>query len=429
MAPSQRRRPGVELDARDRRPRRSSGWADDGRRGRLGEQRDDDDERRAADPSSAHRGATHPDMLTDARCLAPVVRRRIGGLWRVAARPVLLAIEVAPAASVWPSWSRCASVVQISCTTRPSTGSERWPDPADEDVAGLQVGVHDHRRLLGDHQLVEVAPHRDEPGAAAGGRLGELADRRRCPGAAGARAGAAACTPAASRVRAAERDERVHALVAAEALHVVARDEPAHRVADDVDALVAGLLADLLDDRAEPVGEQPDVAVDRGVVDVDDAAEAAAAQPAAQQREDRAVVDDAVDQDDRRARGLDVAHDQPALHRARAGAGPVCCRTSSVRSSNRLNGYIARCIVHQATSTAAPRTPTGETSARRAVETRCRASSTARATRSRRPGTRRRRRRVAASARGESNALERVRDDTGIGQSEPRRRVTAMRTA
>jgi hypothetical protein len=106
----------------------------------------------------------------------------------------------------------------------------------------------------------------------------------------------------------------VHVPIAAEALHVVAGHEPAHRVADDVHPLVAGLLADLLDQRAQPGGHVGDVVGERRVVERVGAPEAATAQCPAQKGEDAAVVDDPVDQDDRRPGRLDVADDEPALH-------------------------------------------------------------------------------------------------------------------
>ena len=55
------------------------------------------------------------------------------------------------------------------------------------------------------------------------------------------------------------------------------------------------------------------------VVDRDDATEAAAAQRPPEQGEHRAVVDDAVHQDDRRTGRLDVADEQAALHGREVG--------------------------------------------------------------------------------------------------------------
>ena len=122
-------------------------------------------------------------------------------------------------------------------------------------------------------------------------------------------------------VRRAEGDERVHAGVAAEALHVVARDEAAQRVAHDVHALVAGLLAGALHEVLEAGGRAPHVVREGAVVEREHPAEAGAPQAAAQQGEDRAVVDQPVHQDDRRAGGDDVAEDQPALHGRQVAEG------------------------------------------------------------------------------------------------------------
>ena len=119
----------------------------------------------------------------------------------------------------------------------------------------------------------------------------------------------------AAAVGGAEGHEGVHVGVAAEAGHVVARDQPAHRVADDVDALVAGLLDDALDLGAQPGGGRPDVVGEDRVVDRLDLAEAAAHETAAQHGEDRAVVDHAVHEQDRGLGRLDVVDGEAALAR------------------------------------------------------------------------------------------------------------------
>ena len=113
----------------------------------------------------------------------------------------------------------------------------------------------------------------------------------------------------------AEGHQGVHALVPAEPGDVVAGDQAAHAVADDVDALVAGLGDELLDLLGELGRRGSDVGGQRGVVHRRDPAEPAPAQAQAQQGEDRAVVDHAVHQQDRRPGGLDVGDDQTALHR------------------------------------------------------------------------------------------------------------------
>src|SRR4051794_12807842 len=100
-------------------------------------------------------------------------------------------------------------------------------------------------------QHVEIAPEAQEAGSALIERRAQLdndiavgpqlpadtsREEPRGPGAA---------------VRGAERDQRVHALVTTHALDVVARDDAAHRMADDVNALIARLLADRFDGLVE----------------------------------------------------------------------------------------------------------------------------------------------------------------------------------
>ena len=171
-----RSRGGRQRGGRGERDRGRGGGGGRVRRGHGRRDGDDADDGRGHDGGAAARGSglLRHDGQGDRRWV-PVAAVGAGrGALRV--RPVLLAIDVAPAATVWPSWSRCARVVQISCTTRPSIGRHMWPHAAHEDVARRQVGVHDRRRPLRHDHLVEVAPHRDEAGAAAGRRLGELAD-------------------------------------------------------------------------------------------------------------------------------------------------------------------------------------------------------------------------------------------------------------
>ena len=77
-------------------------------------------------------GPTRGEWVSARTCGAvPGVR---GGPWRLGA----LAIDVAPSATVDPSWSTWARVVQISCTTRPSTGSELWPTQATNTLRALR---------------------------------------------------------------------------------------------------------------------------------------------------------------------------------------------------------------------------------------------------------------------------------------------------
>src|SRR6478735_7996459 len=183
-------------------------------------------------------------------------------------------------------------------------------DVVDREVVVVQGGV-----ALGHDDLVEVGPVDEEPGLALLDRGGELVHE----GAARTQLTGQPVVPrvgeVAALVRGAERDERVHVLVAAEPGHVVARDEPAHRVPDDVDPLVAGLLDDPLDLGAQGSSRSTDVAGEDGVVDRLDAPEAATHEAAPQDGEDRAVVDHAVHEEDRRLGGLDVLDRESPLAR------------------------------------------------------------------------------------------------------------------
>ena len=113
----------------------------------------------------------------------------------------------------------------------------------------------------------------------------------------------------------AQGDEGVDALVPTEPRDVVAGDEATHAVANDVDPLVAGLGDERLDLLGQLGGGDADVARQDGVVHRRHPAEASTAQTEAQQGEDRPVVDDPVDEEDRRAGGLHVGDHQAALHR------------------------------------------------------------------------------------------------------------------
>jgi hypothetical protein len=92
-------------------------------------------------------------------------------------------------------------------------------------------------------------------------------------------------------------------------------------VADDVHPLVPGGLAGLLDELGQADGGAADVLREGAVVQGEHLPEAASAQGAAQQREHRAVVHQAVHQQDGRAGGHDVAEQQPAGGRAAGRRG------------------------------------------------------------------------------------------------------------
>ena len=139
---------------------------------------------------------------------------------------------------------------------------------------------------------------------------------RRTPAAAGGSAAwAPTCAQTRALVRRPEGDQGGHAAVAALALHVVAGDQPAEAVADDVHPVVAGLLADALDVRAEVGRAAGDVGQQRAVVPGADVGEPAAAQAAAASR--------------RRPSGCPPG---------RARAGPGCARPAGRRRTGRADG-------------------------------------------------------------------------------------------
>ena len=82
---------------------------------------------------------------------------------------------------------------------------------------------------------------------------------------------------------------------------------------DHVDALMPGLFAHLVDECAQSPCHGTDVIGERRVVEGVRRAEPATVQTASQEREDRAIVEDAVDQHDGRAGGFDVADEKTAL--------------------------------------------------------------------------------------------------------------------
>ena len=128
-------------------------------------------------------------------------------------------------------------------------------------------------------------------------------------------------------------------------------------MSDDVDAFVAGLATDGLDEHCEPTRDASNVVGERRVVQRDDTTKSTAAEAATQHGEDRVIVDDAVHHDDGRSGGLNVADDETALDgRKTLGCGVGLRRE---RSSTTPIGYSAMCVASQATSMATPLSPAG----------------------------------------------------------------------
>src|SRR4051795_6931016 len=96
--------------------------------------------------------------------------------------------------------------------------------------------------------------------------------------------------PDRSLVRRAERHQRLGSTVTALALYVVTRDQASEAVADDVDAVVAGLVAHALDVLTEIGGPPGAVVEPRAVVTRTHARATTPPEAAAHHREDRPVV-------------------------------------------------------------------------------------------------------------------------------------------
>ena len=111
----------------------------------------------------------------------------------------------------------------------------------------------------------------------------------------------------------AQRDERVHEVIAAHPLHEVATDQASHGVPDDMHLLVSCLIAHLRDQIPQAGCHRSDVIGPGGVVERVRRAESATVQTPAQQGEDRTIVKNAVNQHDGRPRGDDVAYQESAL--------------------------------------------------------------------------------------------------------------------
>ena len=144
-------------------------------------------------------------------------------------------------------------------------------------------------------------------------------------------------------VRGAEGDDGVHPLVTAHPLDVVAGDQTAETVSDHVHLLVARLRGQLLDRDRQVLGGRPDVMGQQAVVERGQIGEPPPAERPLQRREDGVVVDDAVDQQDRRGRRVDrVVHEAALMGTESTQVVPV-----------RLAGS-ARRAVRAGTSSGAP---------------------------------------------------------------------------
>ena len=126
------------------------------------------------------------------------------------------------------------------------------PTPRTSTLRAPQVGVVAAAGRGRHDDLVEVAVDGGDRRAAAGRRLGQLPEQRRARAElADQRRRAATCASSEPWCGVPRVTRRLHPPVAALALHVVAGDQPAEAVPDDVHPVVAGLLADALDVRAE----------------------------------------------------------------------------------------------------------------------------------------------------------------------------------
>ena len=224
---------------------------------------------------------------------------------------------------------RPASVAATSSTTPRWRGSDMCPTPRKSTLRAPQVGVVAPARGGRQHHLVEVAVDGGDPGAASRRRLGELLQHRGARAQLADQRGGKDVRPHRALVRRPEGHEGLDPVVATLALDVVAGDQPAEAVADDVHAVVPGLLADALDVRAEVGGTARDVGQQRAVVPAAHVGEPPAPQAAVHHREDRPVVHEAVDQEDRGPRGQGIVGEQGPDGRRLdsrpvAGVGPEC---------------------------------------------------------------------------------------------------------
>ncbi len=197
----------------------------------------------------------------------------------------------------------------------------------------------------GHDEVVDVAVKRDEAGATAGCRLGQLVDHRRVgselsdqrqewrgPCQLGAVMG---CT---------ERQQSVYVPVACQALHVKASDQPTETMADHVDTLVAGCCGELLYGLAQPYGCTWDVVGKQSVVISGQRLEAAPSERTFHHGEDRVVVDDPVHQQDRRLGRVHVVMDESTLFRGEAAdlsvAAPIGGASRRRQQSQRIHHQV-----------------------------------------------------------------------------------------
>ena len=225
----------------------------------------------------------------------------------------------------------------------------------DGHVAHDQIGVFDPCVAARQDQLVEVAVEGEEAGRALGRRLGQVADEVGArPQLANQRQHLGGPGEFGPLVRGAQRDQGADSLVSAHPLHVVPGDQAAERVTDDVDAFVAGVGGEPLDRLGEVAGRSADVAGQEPVVEPGQIGETSAPQGPLEQGEDRVVVDDAVDEEDRGGSGVDRVVDQAALLRAEAGQIVPPPRLRATGSASSPSGYIIRWAVTQPASSATP---------------------------------------------------------------------------
>src|SRR5215213_5918748 len=189
------------------------------------------------------------------------------------------------------------------------------------DVTRTQIWMVDSGVPAGHHDMVQVAVEGSKSSRTGRGlgkfveqvrTWGQLADQRqRLSSASQQRAG----------VGSREGDQRVQAAVTAETLHIVASYQTTEAVADDLDPFVTGFCTEFVDGRPQVHRRAANVAGEQPVVETGEVAEPPAAQGPVQHGEDRMVVPDAVNQQDRRRSDLDsFMHDRPLL-RIQAGKG------------------------------------------------------------------------------------------------------------
>ena len=193
-------------------------------------------------------------------------------------------------------------------------GHGEMADAAYGDVLHVEVRMIESSVATGHDQVVDVAVERDKPGVALWRRLGQLVDdrgvRRELTHQRQQRGGPGQLSALVWRT---ERYQCVYESIAAQSLHVIARYQAAKAVSDDMDSFVTGGRRQLLDGLAQPCSGPWNAVGQQAVVVRGERLEPAAPQRVLHHREDCVVVDDPVDEHDRRLGRVYLVMEQSTL--------------------------------------------------------------------------------------------------------------------